>query len=229
MQLADYYMDKTVISAFKQVLTYYFGKKGNPVTTQVYYLSYVSTISLRALVKSSTVKDIINVAQNFNKTQSITGFLCYGSRCFFQFIEGTKEAIESLFAQLKKDPRHHKVTVISEGFAEQRRFTQWDMYSVTFDEFITENNMAHSFMPFRPYDWDARRSHDFVDLFDSYYGKLIKTPKLPESALPIVYNPLGKQLKRLFAEHQIFIFLQVILLIASIGTSLAMGLFSWRK
>lgn len=139
------------------------------MTAQVYYLSYISTMKMRAWLRPHTVADIVKNAQDSNQANSITGFLCYGSRCFFQFIEGTKEAIEALFEKLKKDHRHHKVTLMSQGYADTRRFADWAMYSMTFDNLLAYNRQAQSFNPFRPYDWAESHNDEFLDFVDGHY------------------------------------------------------------
>ena len=78
----------------------------NTATTPIYYLTYISTIKVAYLLKPHTFNDIHNKALEFNRKHNISGFLCYGSRCFFQYLEGDKHIVQSLFAKIKQDSRY---------------------------------------------------------------------------------------------------------------------------
>ena len=46
---------------------------------------------------------------------------------FVQCIEGSPEAIESLWRSLQRDNRHYDLELLARGPLENRRFTDWSM------------------------------------------------------------------------------------------------------
>ncbi|MFW2177898.1 MULTISPECIES: BLUF domain-containing protein [unclassified Moraxella] len=169
-----------------------------------YYLAYASTITRKGWLNPNTLYDIITVAHAFNAKHEISGFLCYGTRQFFQYIEGTEAEIKGLYQSLLTDDRHKKLQILAEGYHPTRRFNQWSRFGVTFDQFITENVRAYEFMPFRPYQWSEYQVMDFVALFEDYYS--IPNRVLANLQLPIVYNDMGVALLRRASQHQLTLY-----------------------
>jgi hypothetical protein len=70
-----------------------------------------------------------------NSIQSLTGMLIYvegvfndhAEGRFLQILEGTKKEVTEVYASIKNDLRHNKVTIIKEGPIEERNFSSWKM------------------------------------------------------------------------------------------------------
>ncbi|MEM1222881.1 MAG: BLUF domain-containing protein [Verrucomicrobiota bacterium] len=62
-----------------------------------------------------------------NKKREITGIILYVEGNIIQVIEGQKDIVESLFADIEKDRRHRHVTVMAKEQIEKRDFAQFTM------------------------------------------------------------------------------------------------------
>ncbi|MBC6989989.1 BLUF domain-containing protein [Hymenobacter sp. BT491] len=66
-------------------------------------------------------------ARAHNSQRHITGILFYGEGYFAQVLEGAQEEVESLYASIKRDTRHHHVTLVVRGTRPRREFPHWSM------------------------------------------------------------------------------------------------------
>jgi hypothetical protein len=71
--------------------------------------------------------DLLAGSRGRNARHGITGILIYDRGYFAQVIEGPEEAIDSLLANIAKDPRHKDYFLVSAGEATERYFAGWDM------------------------------------------------------------------------------------------------------
>jgi len=62
-----------------------------------------------------------------NTEQEITGQLIYSEGTFMQVLEGPNKAVDASFARIKKDTRHHNVTLIERVTIDERQFGEWSM------------------------------------------------------------------------------------------------------
>jgi len=62
-----------------------------------------------------------------NTEQDISGQLIYSDGTFMQVLEGPREAVDKTFASIKKDTRHHDVTLIERVTIDERQFPEWSM------------------------------------------------------------------------------------------------------
>ena len=71
--------------------------------------------------------EILRVSRNNNGTAGVTGMLLHTEGSFFQVLEGSREAVEDVFARIATDARHRDVvTIIRERIA-KRAFAEWSM------------------------------------------------------------------------------------------------------
>jgi hypothetical protein len=71
--------------------------------------------------------NMLSEARAKNATLGITGHLLYTEEVFVQCIEGTPDAVESLWRSLQRDARHHDIELLARGPLELRRFSDWSM------------------------------------------------------------------------------------------------------
>jgi hypothetical protein len=92
----------------------------------LYNIVYCSTAT--AGVDAAAVDDIISYARRNNPAHGITGLLVFGSGVFFQWLEGPRDNVRQLYANLRKDPRHDAIVLLSEDEEiRERLFPNWDM------------------------------------------------------------------------------------------------------
>jgi len=92
-------------------------------------MPYQIVYSSQATVPMSVagLEEILADARAGNKAQDVTGALVYAEGVFFQIIEGDKETVRNLMANIARDSRHHSVKVVCEGSVEGRAFESWSM------------------------------------------------------------------------------------------------------
>ncbi len=74
------------------------------------------------------LEKIITTARYHNPRFGITGLLVFGSGIFFQWLEGPRDNVTSLFKIISSDPRHsHVVLLTQEDEFRERLFPNWDM------------------------------------------------------------------------------------------------------
>jgi hypothetical protein len=87
----------------------------------------VYSSSSTALLTPQDLAEILDVARRNNEDADITGMLLYRRGQFLQVLEGPEEQLASLLAKLVKDPRHHHVQVLLDGYVGARAFGAWSM------------------------------------------------------------------------------------------------------
>jgi hypothetical protein len=99
----------------------------------LYNLVYCSRAT--AGVDDAEVARILKVARQFNPAHGITGLLVFGGGIFFQWLEGPRDAVMQLMVNLRNDPRHGGIVMLSEiEEVRERLFPDWDMELVTADD-----------------------------------------------------------------------------------------------
>ena len=98
------------------------GQSSQPIHNIVYCSRAVHDMDKEALEK------IIATARHHNPRFGITGLLVFGSGIFFQWLEGPRDNVTSLFKIISADPRHsHVVLLTKEDEFRERLFPNWDM------------------------------------------------------------------------------------------------------
>ncbi len=91
----------------------------------MYHLVYTSHAT-----KEFAEHDLIELLKECrvsNKENGITGMLLYLEGKFIQVLEGEKIAVDSIYAKIKGDRRHTKVTTVIQGNSPERIFKGWTM------------------------------------------------------------------------------------------------------
>jgi uncharacterized Fe-S cluster-containing MiaB family protein len=81
------------------------------------------------------LENIIATARRNNPRFGITGLLVFGSGIFFQWLEGPRDTVTSLFKMISADPRHSDVVLLTkEDEFRERLFPNWDMELVAAED-----------------------------------------------------------------------------------------------
>ncbi len=76
------------------------------------------------------IESILTQSRKNNPELGITGILCQGGDVFLQVLEGGRAAVNDLYCQIVRDPRHRDVTVLYFEEVSERRFAGWTMGQV---------------------------------------------------------------------------------------------------
>ncbi len=181
----------------------------NSKAIDLYQLVYISRITSTGLSGASTLNDIADTSIKNNKTNDITGILCYGNGYFFQCIEGTEQALTNLKNQLLMDDRHKDLQTLDFSAITTRRFQGWSLRSIILERWLFKDSRMKALMPFKPYSWKEDDSQQFLELLQHYYEKQEQSGDVDSQ--PIKYNALGLTLSKVIGEHQAFFLIQTIL------------------
>ena len=88
-------------------------------------------------ITGSDLDEIVRTSRVRNVKHNITGCLVHQNGVFFQMIEGRKDILLDLYAEIKADPRHYDVTTIWKGSKAKRDFKKWKMAYVTDHQHLT--------------------------------------------------------------------------------------------
>ena len=88
-------------------------------------LVYTSTASQP--LRETALEHLLGQCRTFNAEHGITGMLLHRDGRFIQVLEGAREAVEELAERIRRDRRHHDMTVLLEEPIDQRRFADWSM------------------------------------------------------------------------------------------------------
>ena len=98
------------------------GQSSQSIHHIVYCSKAVQHMDKEALEK------IITTAKHHNPRFGITGLLVFGSGIFFQWLEGPRDNVTSLFKIISADLRHSDVVLLTkEDEFRERLFPNWDM------------------------------------------------------------------------------------------------------
>ena len=181
----------------------------NPVTPDLCQFVYLSHITSTGLTNASTLNDIAEVANKLNKIDNITGILCYGNGYFFQYVEGTEQALTNLKNRLLLDDRHKDTKILDFSAIDERRFKGWSLRSITLERWMVNEPKLKAFMPFKPENWQTGEWQQFLDILQGYYEAQETT--MDTDSQPIKYNTLGLTLGKVVGQHQAFFLIQTVL------------------
>lgn len=178
---------------------------------QIYYLTYVSRMTLKAGINPKTLMDIGNTAKTQNMRFDVTGFLCFGNGYFFQYIEGEQQTIAQLFDNIKRDCRNRNVTLLTEGWIDQRLFQGWQMLMVNVNNPDTPDEIVRAFQPMSPSTSKREQAQTLVELMRSQYHRPSLIDFEHYSHKNVSYY--GISLRALIKAHRHFLVVQAILLV----------------
>lgn len=83
-------------------------------------------------VDDALVEAILEQSSEKNLEHGITGVLCVNpvGGVFLQVLEGSRAAVNQLYANLVRDPRHGEILLLDYAEIDERRFGGWRMGSI---------------------------------------------------------------------------------------------------
>jgi len=75
------------------------------------------------------IASILERSRKYNLEHGITGILCTSSpgNVFLQLLEGGRTAVNALYGDIVRDPRHGDITLLDYAEILERRFASWRM------------------------------------------------------------------------------------------------------
>ena len=70
---------------------------------------------------------LLQDARKNNEALDISGMLLFHNGSFLQILEGEEDAVETLVAKIKQDPRHKSFNLLLREEIEERDFEDWSM------------------------------------------------------------------------------------------------------
>lgn len=98
---------------------------GQQYLQSVHRLVYVS--SAVELFSETQLESLLKKCRQNNESAGVTGMLLYKDGNFMQCLEGPKEAVQTLEARIRSDPRHRGMIVLLTQDDVQPEFRQWAM------------------------------------------------------------------------------------------------------
>jgi len=83
--------------------------------------------------------ELLDVARWKNAELGVTGMLLYCEGSFFQVLEGEAETLERLFAMIRKDPRHHRITKIIRDLVDFSRPSNYQIQPTDIVKVLTDS------------------------------------------------------------------------------------------
>lgn len=83
-------------------------------------------------IDDALLDSILARSRSHNPEHGITGVLCVyrGGNVFLQALEGARAAVNALYNNIIRDPRHRDVTLLDYAEITERTFASWRMGSV---------------------------------------------------------------------------------------------------
>jgi hypothetical protein len=80
-------------------------------------------------IDEQLIAAILEQSRKYNLQHGITGVLCTASpgEVFLQLLEGSRAAVNTLYGNIVRDPRHCDITLLDYAEITQRRFSSWRM------------------------------------------------------------------------------------------------------
>jgi hypothetical protein len=89
-------------------------------------LIYVSSAT-RELMTRDGLADLMRTCRANNEAAGVTGLLLYAGGNIMQVLEGDRDAVETLYDKIGRDPRHKHPTRMIDFGIKERQFADWSM------------------------------------------------------------------------------------------------------
>ncbi len=97
------------------------------MAAELFRILYCSRNTMDPASSTAELAEILAAARRNNHERGVTGALLYNAGIFAQTLEGTFEAVQSIFEQIQVDHRHADVVVLEAQTVNARLFGEWAM------------------------------------------------------------------------------------------------------
>ncbi|WP_293371206.1 BLUF domain-containing protein [Nevskia sp.] len=125
------------------------------------------------LMSETDLEQLQRVAAARNRAEGLTGLMIYDEGRFFQWLEGSEESLEKVWASIQRDPRHGSIELLGRYPAPVRCFGDWDMKLSTRSLKTNKSHSGFIHLPPTLIDTLNRRPHAATELLASM---AIKSP-----------------------------------------------------
>ena len=98
-------------------------------------------------VTHEVIEAILAQSRAHNPGLGITGILCQSGDIFMQVLEGGRAAVNELYNQIVRDPRHRDVVILHYEETPERRFGGWTMGQVNLSRVNPSTLLKYSEKP----------------------------------------------------------------------------------
>jgi hypothetical protein len=90
-------------------------------------IQLIYTSAAREPFSTDALRQLLVATRGRNAKSGITGLLLYDRGSFIQALEGEASKVDETFERIKRDPRHHRITVLGRRPLDAREFSEWSM------------------------------------------------------------------------------------------------------
>ncbi len=90
-----------------------------------FYVVY-SSVAVRPF-SPDELDELVRKSRDNNDRLGVTGMLLYKEGRFMQALEGEEAIVRALVQKITVDPRHHELSLLDEGFTDEREFEDTPM------------------------------------------------------------------------------------------------------
>ena len=94
-----------------------------------------------------TVQAILQASRSHNPHNGLTGVLCHTDTVFIQVLEGGRDAVNTLYGHILRDPRHRDVILLDYEEITQRRYGGWTMGQANISKLNPATLLKYSPLP----------------------------------------------------------------------------------
>jgi hypothetical protein len=97
-------------------------------------------------IDDALLGSILERSRKYNLEHGITGILCTypQGNLFLQVLEGGRDAVNKLYGNIVRDPRHRDITLLDYAEITERHFASWRMGSVNLNRINVGNILRFS-------------------------------------------------------------------------------------
>ena len=121
-------------------------------------ITYVFRSELKSIMTYTDMQDICTTSARYNRKLNVTGFMIECGGVFVQALEGSEDAVSTIFRRIIDDSRHHHIDLLlSNDGLKRRQFGAWAMNLMFLDDPLLWQRVVGSLSP---YDDFLERSKD---------------------------------------------------------------------
>ncbi|MES2068968.1 MAG: BLUF domain-containing protein [Pseudomonadota bacterium] len=110
------------------------------------------------------ITDIMQQSRTHNPKHGITGILCHSDQVFMQVLEGGREAVNTLYSHILRDPRNTDVVLLHYEEITERHYSGWTMGQANLGKINPSILLKYSDLPeLNPYAMSGQASLALIE------------------------------------------------------------------